>query len=294
MCVTPVKMRPLIPLALIAWTTSVVAVAESLPASGGFPYPVTVAREYPPNLLRNGGFEDLDATSGLPVAWEFGNMASSTQVSAGSSQEAHTGGRAAWATSTGDWPGYWVQSVTVVEGVRYYAAVQSKFHMLEGTTGLRVYTGQYADDGSWTNRTSNTDVRSYAEEAQGEGLADFIDPQYLNTIKRGQWNLQDLEFTVPTGKGVSQYDVWAGLYGIGTALVDDVYLGPAAFVLTGSISGDGLTSLRLVNLEGKEYLRQSLPPGASSSSFKVGLPSRLKSYQLEVTDRQGHVWRRAL
>ncbi|MEI6501706.1 MAG: hypothetical protein WCP21_11865, partial [Armatimonadota bacterium] len=108
----------------------------------------------------------------------------------------------------------------------YYSSVHSKAQLTEGTAGLRLYTSQYADAGSWATRNSNTDVRSYAEEGQGECLEDFIDPAYLNLYRRGQWNLQDLEFTVPTGKGVNQYVAWAGLYGIGTVCVDDASSAP--------------------------------------------------------------------
>src|ERR1035437_5385332 len=97
--------------------------------------------------------------------------------------------------------GILVPDSPVAEGVRYYASIYSKLQLAEGSGRMRLWTAQYADEGSWATRNSNTDIRSYAEEGQGEALETFINPHYLNTIKRGQWNLQDLEFTVPTGKG---------------------------------------------------------------------------------------------
>jgi len=281
-------------LILAVWATTALASAETLPASPAFPCAVELTRDYPPNLLRNPGFETVTATGGLPEGWDFGNMAGSPQVHGGSSPEAHSGARSAFATSTGDWPAYWVQALKVVEGVLYYSSVYSKAQLTEGTAGLRLYTSQYADAGSWATRNSNTDVRSYAEEGQGECLEDFIDPAYLNLYRRGQWNLQDLEFTVPTGKGVNQYVAWAGLYGIGTVCVDDAYFGPAAFTLTGRVTGLGLTRLRILDSRGQEYLNQPLAVADGSHAFRTTLPSRLKQYQLELTDSQAKTWRRPL
>ena len=281
-------------LMLAVGATTTLAAAETLPASPTFPFAVELTRDVPPNLLRNPGFETVAAANGLPEGWDFGNMAGSPQVHGSSSPEGHGGTRSACATSTGDWPAYWVQALTVTEGVRYYAAVYSQARMSEGSVGLRLYTAQYADAGSWATRNSNTDVRSYAEEGQGECLEDFINPAYLNIYRRGQWNLQDLEFTVPTGHGVNQYVLWAGLYGIGTVCVDDATFGLAAFTLTGRVSGVGLTKLRLLDLHGQEYLSQPLVVADQTHTFKASLPSRLKSYQLELTDSQGKTWRRPL
>jgi len=221
-------------------------------------------------------------------------MANSDEVTSGITKDAHSGKIAVFARSKGTWPAYWVQSVRVTEGVRYYSSIYTKSHLASGPFGLRIFTEQYTDKGSWMSKTSNTDVRSYAEEGAGEGLEDFIDSRYLNVVKRGSWNLQDAEFVVPMGKKVSQYVVWAGLYGIGEVLVDDAYFGVAAFELSGTLNGTSLKNLRIVDMVGAQYLNQPLKNEEGTHVFKVTLPSRLMNYFIEVTDAQGKSWRRAL
>jgi hypothetical protein len=257
---------------------------------GEFPFPLTVARAEAPNLLRNPGFEHGNPK---PDGWSFGGSAG-FGTSAGLTNNARSGAVAAWVRGKSDWPAYWTQSLPVREGVCYYAALYTKFHLSSGHAGLRVYTNQYADPGSWTNRTSHTDVRAYYEEGQGQGLEDFLDPRYLNQVKPDQWNLHELEFVVPAGKKITHYILWAGQYGIGETLLDDAYLGEAAFALTGTMTGSGLKTLRVVDAKGQQHLNLPLKADATAHTFQVTLPSRLSRYFLDVTDSHGKSWRKSL
>ncbi len=248
----------------------------------------------PENLLSNPGFEERDKSGEMPLRWAFGNFTASPEVHASLTTDVHSGVSAASVRSDGNWPGYWIQAVPVQEGVRYYAAAYIKAALADGTAGLRLATRQYRDEGSWTTKNSNTDVRSYAECGQGLGLEDFIDPQYLRVIRKGEWNLYDLEFVVPTGKRINTYAFWAGLYGVGTVCVDDAYFGPAAFELEGTLTGSSLKQLRILDQAGRAYLDQPLKKRESTHTFKVTVQSRLNRYWIEVIDAGGAVWKKPL
>jgi hypothetical protein len=268
--------------------------AGTAAADDAFPFALSVSRTMPENLLPNPGFEARDRAGQLPLQWVFGNFIGVSEVQAGLTTDVHGGASAASVRSEGNWPGYWIQEVPVQEGVRYYAAVYIKAMLADGTAGLRLATSQYQDEGSWMNNNSNTDVRSYAECGQGLGLEDFIDPRYLRVIRKGEWNLYDLEFIVPKGKKVTKYAFWAGLYGAGTVCVDDAYFGPAAFELKGTFGGSSLKRLRIVDQGGTAYLDQPLRQGESTHAFKVILESRLKRYSIEVTDARDARWNKPL
>ncbi len=232
-----------------------------------FPFTLSISKTMPENLLQNPGFEARDKSGEMPLKWTFGNFTASPEVHAGLTKDVHAGVSAASVRSEGNWPGYWIQEVPVREGVRYYAAVYIKAMLADGTAGLRLATSQYHDEGSWMTKNSNTDVRSYAECGQGLGLGDFIDPQYLRVIRRGEWNLYDLEFVVPKGKNVNKYAFWAGLYGVGSVCVDDAYFGPAACELKGTLAGPSLKRLRILDPAGTACLDQPLKEGESGARF---------------------------
>jgi hypothetical protein len=268
--------------------------AATAAADETFPFTLSVSQTVPENLLPNPGFEARDKSGQMPLQWVFGNFIGTAEVQAGLTTDVHGGALAASVRSEGNWPGYWIQEVSVQEGVRYYAAVYIKAALDDGTAGLRLATSQYQDEGSWMNKNSNTDVRSYAECGQGLGLEDFIDPRYLRVIRKGEWNLYDLEFVVPKGKKVAKYAFWAGLYGAGTVCVDDAYFGPAAFELKGTFGGPSLKRLRIVDQAGTASLDQPLRQHEKTHAFKVTLDSRLTRYWIEVTDARSARWKKPL
>lgn len=270
------------------------AYGESYASSSEFPFALEIKRQFSANILKNGSFEGPADSNKCPEGWELFNGLQSKTVSYGVTTDAVDGKQGVFGRSGDNVPLYWVQSFTVKEGERYYCSVQAKF---DGKCDflLWIYTDQYNDpNGSWATKNSNTDVRDTASPGQGEGLEDFLDPEFLNYVSKDKWGKREAEFIVPKGHGVNTYTFHAGIYGVGWSIIDDACLGLAAFDISGVINGSNLKSLRIVDFVKASYLDINLDAGKSSQSFSGRLPSRLTHYFLEVTDTQGKTYRRAI
>jgi len=253
---------------------------------------VEIDRSFQGNMLTNGDFKVMKPGQSVPDDWFEMNPLQTKAVQYKVKTDPSDHRKYVQITSKEDAPAYIGQVLKVEEGKRYYCAIASRF---DGSCEflLRVYTDQFADKGSWADKSSNTEVRDCATPGQGEGLEDFLDAKFLNPVRKDKWAIRELEFTVPAGHNVDTYYFTCGIYGYGWTDLSYAYAGPAEVSVSLQINSPNLKCANLYDLTGKfQHYWDLSENGPKIITMK--LPSRLIHYYLEITDNNDRKYRRAI
>jgi len=264
-------------------------------ARGEDTFSLELKKEYSPNLLKNPGFEELDS-KGNPEYWSFDNCSQSDQIKPEIVHDGVIGKNSAIVKTEGRLFGYWRQNATVKEGERYCGYVQFK---LNSRGLLWIKTSQYDDKKSPLHHPkSSTEIYAKAYPEHGDNLrkvlSDFIDESYIQPVSEKDWNRFSLEFTVPAGKGINNYEVRAGSYGgeKGWVMIDDAYFGLSKYMLKIKLSGKALKNIKIKSLDGSVIFEKKLNPETETYNFNAEIPSQVDRYYIEIQDGKGNINRR--
>lgn len=244
------------------------------------------------NLLVNADFRETQGNH-LPNGWFFADMANSKKIKYGLKQDGNK--PVLWLETPGNLPGYWCQSkpVAVKENETYYAEVEVK------AAGPRVLlwlsTRQFDDKKSPLHHPrSQTTVYSFQDSRLGEAAKKeielFIDPELVAGITPECWHKLQLEFKVPPGNGIKDYDYRVGAYyrAQGWIKFRNPYLGLARRSYEFQIAGKNLVKFSVVNVGSNQTVQTfSLDPAKNEQSVSIELPSGKNQYKWEILTAAG-------
>ena len=124
----------------------------------------------------------------------------------------------------------------------------------------------------------------------------FINPDYLLPVSEHVWHRCALEFTVPRGHGILDYDFQIGAYGGQSGWIElrkPLFI-PAAWTAILTLEGDNLLTLKVSSMDGSEIHTLPLDPGQARQKVTLRLKSRLKHYYAEIMTKAGEHIRRPL
>lgn len=252
---------------------------------------LTVIRSPADNLLKNAAFANIKQK--IPAGWEFRDYSKSENFALQAEKGVFR------LETSGNTYGYLQQlQVPVIEGKTYYAEVQIK---LNSRALLWLVTSQYDDKlGALQEPKSSTKIYAIANPDHGEELVKelqyFINPAYLVPVSEHIWHRCALEFTVPRGHGIVNYDFRVGAYG-GTAgwiEIKEPLFTSATQNLTLILEGENLVKLNVCSMDRSEVQTYSLSPHRERQQISIILKSRLKHYYAEIITESGKLIRRTL
>ena len=245
-----------------------------------------------PNLLKNANFIKIK-NKVVPESWIFIDYSKKPGFSFNFDRGIFN------LKTSGELYGYLIQPrVSVQEGKSYYAEVKVK---LNSRALLWIMTSQYDDKLSPLGEPkSSTKIYSIANPEHGTNLVNelkyFIKSDYLIPFSSTEWNYCKLEFTVPKGHKITQYDFKIGAYGgkDGWIKFKEPFFSLARQKFQLTLRGKNLTKLKILHPNGKIEHLFSLDPNKNKNHFNITLNSRITRYFAEIIDSAGKSYRRAL
>jgi hypothetical protein len=231
-----------------------------------------------PNLLLNGGFNDLDG-NGLPQKWFFDNCSNSPNFRSRVINDADGN----YLAIDSEWIkfGYWLQKVSVEEGKAYLASCDVRSNGPRTAMWIQCNATKKAVKSS-PGKLKYIISRAlrYGDELK-EILKDFVDEDLIINLSPVNWNRLASEVIIPRNVGIKTCSFRVGIYGgeAGQAHFRNLVFREQKAELKAEIIGANWVELRI---PGAIPEKVKLNPTLKHQTVSFVLPKAPHSYKVEL------------